>query len=100
MKLGGVIDTPERCAAIKEEECDQQIKRGDPPPLLVPGAVTSGLLCPDLGSSVQDKELLERVQWRAKEMMRGLEHSSYEKRLQELELFSLEKTERDSGQYM
>lgn len=59
----------------------------------------SGLVRPCLESCVQlwapqyerNRELPERIQWKATKTMRGLEHISFEEALSELDHFSLEK---------
>ena len=45
-----------------------------------------------LSSSKKDRELLERGRWRAAKILKDLEYLSYEERLGDLGLFSLEKT--------
>ena len=41
---------------VHYKECGQQVKGGDPPALLCPGEATSGVLCPVLGFSVQERQ--------------------------------------------
>ena len=42
--------------AVHYEKPGQQIKGGDPPPLLCPGQATPGALCPVLGSPAKKRQ--------------------------------------------
>ncbi|KAJ7405187.1 hypothetical protein WISP_141526 [Willisornis vidua] len=54
--------------------------------------VWTGILCPVLGSSRQERYLLlKQVQQKATKMTKGLEYLCYEERLREMDLFSLKK---------
>lgn len=73
------------------------------PPLHCPGEAISHLQrcvqfwAPQLKTDFY-RELLQKIQRRALNVMRGLEHLSYEERLRDLGLFSLGKTEERSEQ--
>ena len=52
----------------------------------------SGVLCPNLvPQHKKDVELFDQVQRKVTKMVKGLKHLSYEEKLRELGLFSLEK---------
>ncbi|KAF4790148.1 hypothetical protein TURU_144545 [Turdus rufiventris] len=44
------------CPGMHWEEYGQQVEGGDPVPLLSPSESTSGILCPVLGSSAQERQ--------------------------------------------
>ena len=41
---------------LHQNKCGQQVNGGDPAPLLCAGEASSGVLCPDVESSVQERD--------------------------------------------
>lgn len=78
------------CSQIPGEESAQQVQKDSPCLLLgCPCEAVSGILCPVLGSQVQEGLGTTRgFQSRAMKMLRGLKHLYYKERLKDLGLFN------------